>query len=240
MKFLHNSAALSLAAFLAGTTAIGTSWAHDGDRVSETRDLPTFTKIVVDGSSDVDITAGKAQSVEILTESDHLELVTTEVRGDTLYISMERHRWRNTDVDLNISVQSLTSVAVEGSGDFDIRNVDSDAFDIIIDGSGDVDFSGNTAHMDVEIDGSGDVYMTGDCGAVVVDIDGSGDIDARTLTCESANVIVDGSGDVDVYASNSVEVNISGSGDITVYGDPDTVRPRIRGSGSFEMVDNGR
>ena len=237
MKILPLPGAVYLTALLAGTTAIGTALAHDGNKVSETRDLDTFNRIVINGSADVDITAGEAQSVKVLTESDHLDLVKTDVRNNTLYISMERHRWRHTGVNLDITVQDLNGVEVEGSGDFNIRNVNSDTFDIIIDGSGDVDFSGNSTSFKIEIDGSGDIFLSGECGSLVVDVDGSGDINAENFKCETAELTLEGSGDVDVYADQSVQVDISGSGDITIYGDPGNVRPRINGSGSFEIVE---
>ena len=74
MKIFSLPGAVGLAAVLAASAAMGTTLAHDGDKVSETRDLDTFNRIIIEGSADVDITAGEAQSVEVFTESDHLNL----------------------------------------------------------------------------------------------------------------------------------------------------------------------
>ena len=42
---------------------------------------------------------------------------------------------------------------------------------------------------------------------------------------------------MDAFASDSVRLDINGSGDVTIYGDPQNVRPRIRGSGNLEIVE---
>ena len=44
-------------------------------------------------------------------------------------------------------------------------------------------------------------------------------------------------GTMDAYASESVKAELNGIGDITICGDPDKVRPRIRGLGSFKVSD---
>ncbi len=227
----------TLAAFLATTMLVAPGLARDYDEVTETRDLSAFNKIVIQGSADVNVEVGRTQNVEVTTESDYLARVKTEVRNNTLYISQKGKRWRNVDVTLEVRVQELNGVTIEGSGDFDITNLDSDSFDIIIDGSGDVDLWGKSNNFYVEIDGSGDVTLSGGCGALVVDVDGSGDVDAEDLKCKTVDLTLEGSGDIDAWASDSVTVDMEGSGDVTIYGNPGRVRPSMSGSGSFEVVD---
>lgn len=237
MKFASIPGFVCLVSLFTGSVAIDPALAHDGEQTSETRDLKTFDKIVLDGSADVNITVGDPQKVEIQTDSGYLDLIKTEVKNHTLYISQERHHWRGTNVLFEISVANLTGITIDGSGDFDIRNVDSDTFDIEIDGSGDVYLSGKSDSFGVEIDGSGDVILEGGCNSLVVEVDGSGDIDTRSLTCKSADVTVEGSGDVDVFASDVAIVDMSGSGDVTIYGNPDRLRPRVSGSGTFKVIE---
>ena len=238
MKPYTLAGVVTLSAFLATTMFVAPGLARNKDEATETRDLSVFSKIVIKGSADVNVEVGGAQNVAVTTESDYLARVETEVRNKTLYISQEGKRWRNVDVTLDVKVPTLNGVKVQGSGDFDITNLDSDAFDVTIKGSGDVNVSGNSNSYDVEIDGSGDVTLSGGCSSMVVDINGSGDVDAKDLKCEEVDLTVDGSGDTDVYASKSLIVDMEGSGDVTIYGDPDRFRPRMHGSGDFEFVDD--
>lgn len=233
MKKLH----LALTTFLGTALAFNAAVARDNDLVSETRELGTFNKIVLKGSADVNVVVGEAQSVEVRTESEYLDRVETEVRGNILYISQEGRRWRSVDVTLEISVEDLNGVTIKGSGDFDITNLDSESFEIIIKGSGDVDVSGQAASFNVYIQGSGDIDLSGGCGSMDVEVEGSGDVDASNLTCENVDLTLDGSGDIDVYASKSLIANMEGSGDVTIYGNPDRFRPKMKGSGSIDFVD---
>jgi len=232
---LKNAAALSV--LVAGAVFAGSAAAHGRDMSSEAREVPAFSKIVVKGSADVNVVVGQSQSVEVTTESEYLSRVGTQVRGDTLYITQEGHHWRNIDVNVEISVATLNGVYVHGSGDFDIGHLDSEAFEVIIEGSGDVVVSGKSKSFNLEIDGSGDITLAGDCGSLDVEIDGSGDVDSHDLKCETVKVFIDGSGDVDVYASKSLTAEMEGSGDLTIYGDPDRFRPKISGSGSLKFAD---
>jgi len=189
--------------------------------VSETRDVKSFTRVMLDGSSDVDIEVGGKQSVTVSArDKDILDHVTTEVRDGTLRISHKGHgmiRFNNTRIKVTITVPKLEGMELDGSGDMTARGVDAKSFEIDLDGSGDIDVAGS-------------------CGDLDLTLDGSGDVDARDLKCKSILVKLDGSGDVDAYASEAADVRLQGSGDITVYGNPQKRRQREQGSGDVDFV----
>lgn len=184
---------------------------------TEARDLDTFTRIVVKGALDISIVAGeKQQLVEITTESRYLARVETEVDGDTLIISQKGRRWRDLDVEIEISMVALNGFVIDGAADVEISGVDSEEFELIVNGAGDIDIEGV-------------------CGSAHFEINGAADLDASELKCKAVEVEINGAGDADVYASESIVAFINGVGDIEVYGNPSSVRPRIRGFGSFEI-----
>ena len=216
MKILRSTYKVALAALL-GTTMFVSSGLAD-DEATDSRDLDEFSRIVIEGAMDLVIEVGSSQSVEVTADSEYLSRVETRVDEDTLYISQEGRRWRNADVEIEISVRNLDGITLEGYADIDATGIDSDRFEL-------------------EIDGAGDITLEGTCGAVEIVINGAGDVDAEDLKCETANVTINGVGDVDAYASESVEAELNGVGDITICGDPSSVRPRINGFGSFEVSD---
>ena len=84
------------------------------EETTEARDLDTFTRIVIKGAVDISIVAGeKKQLVEITTESRYLERVETEVDGDTLTISQKGRRWRDLDVEIEISIPDGAALALK-------------------------------------------------------------------------------------------------------------------------------
>ncbi len=208
---------LALAALMGTTMLVNTGLAR-GDEKTESRNLDEFNRVVIEGAMDVVIEAGKSQSVKVSADEDYLDRVETHVDDGTLYISQEGRRWRNINVDIEISVRNLDGIFIEGMADVEATGIDSDDFEL-------------------EIDGAGNVTLEGSCGTGTFEINGAGDIDAKDLKCKNVDVTINGAGDVDASASESVIAELNGVGDITICGDPDRVRPSIHGLGSFEVMD---
>ncbi len=208
--------AAGIAILMGATMLISPAWAADD---SETRDVPEFSRIVIEGAMDINVSVGERQEVEVSADRGYLSRVETRVQRDTLYITQEGRRWRGADIEITISVENLTAFIIEGAADVDITGIDSDSFLL-------------------EIDGAGDVTLEGTCGDVEIEINGAGDIDAENFKCKSVDITINGAGDADVYASESVRAVLNGVGDITVYGNPSRVRPSIHGLGSFEVIDD--
>ena len=187
------------------------------EEITETRDLDTFTRIVIKGALDISVVAGeKKQSVEITVESRYLARVETEVDGDTLIISQKGRRWRGLDVEIEISMVTLNGFVIDGAADAEISGVDSEEFELIVNGAGDIDIEGV-------------------CGSAHFEINGAADLDASELKCKAVRIEINGAGDADVFASESIIAFLNGVGDVEVYGNPSIVKPRIRGFGSFEI-----
>lgn len=217
MKTMRSWRSAFAIALLLGSTSFGATPGLAED-ASEERNLPEFTRIVLEGAMDLIIHAGRDQSVRVETDHDYLSRVETYVSGDTLHISQKGKRWHDNEVFLEISLRGIESLGIEGAGDVEIYDIDSDTFNL-------------------DIDGAGDVTLQGKCGDADFEINGAGDLDASKLQCKNVTVEINGAGDADVYASESVVAELNGVGDIEVCGDPKSVRPRIFGLGSFEVND---
>lgn len=186
--------------------------------ITQARDVPTFSKVTISGSINADVTVGEAQSVNIKADDNEINRIETRVKDDTLIIKMKGSFRKSRGMLATITVPELSAISINGSADADIRNIDSDQFQI-------------------GISGSGDVTATGRCREAKYGISGSGDISAQSLQCETVSVGISGSGDADVYASSEISVSISGSGDVTALGRPTVKRVSVSGSASFTMKD---
>lgn len=215
MNAIRSQLNIAAIAVLAGVLA-AVMPASASDDVNEAREVKKFTKILVEGAIDLSVEAGKKQSVHVSTDASHIDRVTTTVENDTLVISMKGSSWRNADVAVTITMQTLNGLVVEGAVDAELVNIDSKNFSI-------------------EIDGAADISINGKCGSADYQINGAGDLNAQDFECQNVAIEINGAGDADIYASVSVEATINGVGDIDIYGDPDKVRPRIFGIGEIEV-----
>ncbi|UTW55725.1 head GIN domain-containing protein [Kordiimonas sp. SCSIO 12610] len=229
---MQKGAYIIAAAGLVTTAALATNSSKDVSE--EMRDVADFTNIALQGSMDVIVTVGKEKSVKVIADSDIIDYLETEVKGDRLIIDLEDGRsYRNIKkMQVIVTTPSLEGASLYGSGDMDIKDVKSNKFDFELRGSGDAvlrDFS--VKKLDIDLAGSGDIEGDGSCDNLEIDLRGSGDIAARDIKCENVEVNLRGSGDVNVFAEKTAEVNVRGSGDVDVFGDPDTLDSNVRGSG---------
>ena len=207
----------SLAVILA--VGLGSLAMSQAQPASETRDVDSFDRIVIEGAMEIYITVGKTQSILIeLENEDYLDRVETTVRQGRLTIEQKGRRWRKQNLTVTITVRNLTSFVVEGAANAEIRNIDSEEFKL-------------------EINGAAEIYLQGTCGVTEIEINGAGDIDAEEFLCREVDISINGTGDADVYASESIRAELNGLGQIKVYGGPSYVRPTINGFGRFEVVD---
>lgn len=226
---------------LAAFSFLGFGTAVLADDMQEMRDVSAFTKIKNKGPFEVYVTIGGEQSVKITADSDVMDKIETEVRGETLTIEIEAERgwWRNNRVGtmrVDITVPSLEAASVNGSGDLEITGFNGGDFDANVNGSGNISLmNAVVGDLSIDVKGSGDVTASGTCDELDVEVKGSGDVSARDMQCASGDVGIMGSGDVDVHLNDSIDVAIMGSGDVNVWGNPGQVKSRTMGSGDVTL-----
>jgi len=207
------------------------------DVAEQMRDVGAFTKISLEGSMDVEVKVGPAQSVKVIADSNIIDNLRTRVRGDELEIDLDHGSYRNIKKMLVIiTVPMLEETDLKGSGDMRIEGINQETFKAGLRGSGDVIVAdAQVENMRIDLKGSGDVKVDGTCGDIRINLQGSGDVRAKKMKCKSADVSLRGSGDVDLFASESADLTVQGSGDITVVGKPDKISQRVRGSGDIHV-----
>ena len=212
-----------------------------GKTASEVRPVGQFEKIVIEGPVDVFLKQGDDTRLEIEADDNIIELVTTEVKNNTLSIDLDKpsnYRGIKTrkDIKVFVTVPQVTNMRINGSGNitgdgqWDFQNME-----IYIAGSGDVTMSLNGKKLDVSVYGSGNVVLDGIVVHQKIKISGSGNYNARKLRGETAVVNVTGSGDVTLDVSSKLDVQIFGSGNVRYKGSPQ-VNIQVHGSGSVTKL----
>jgi hypothetical protein len=207
-----------------------------GTLVSETRDLPTFRSVELAGSGHVHIRQGEHQSVSVRTDDNIMPLVKTEVRGETLVLSVEGMARHVTSLEFDIVVKEITGLRVSGSGDIVGRgSFVADELDVGVRGSGRVDLKVRAEAVDARISGSGDVALSGHTDVLLIKVSGSGDVHAMDMTTRTARVTISGSGDCRANVLDELDVTVSGSGAVYYGGDP-RLTLDVSGSGSVKRI----
>lgn len=224
----------------------------EGPIVTKTLNVKDFDGVSLEGSFNVEVNEG-AKSVVAKGHGNIIDLLETDVDNGVLKLELEKGNYRDYELTVMVSTETLEKLKVAGSGDMKVgsfsglNNLDvavagsgnltstgvlkmSGHCETSVAGSGDIDVEIEAKELEVSIAGSGDVKVSGSAEEQEISIAGSGDYSGSKLSSKKAEVSISGSGDVKIDVQNELEVSIAGSGDVTYSGSP-KVDSSVMGSG---------
>ena len=179
-----------------------------GPVVEKTLDLTGFDAIVVNGSSDMELTQGETFKVLVKANEDVFQYLDYKVSGGKLVLeTVDNVNIRAEEFNIYITLPTLKSLEVNGAADVDLKNgyKSSEALEVEVNGAGDFEFNSITVptlsfelngagdieadNIDVEelkvmVNGAGDIDLSGKAVKASFSVNGAGDIDARRLDCQ--------------------------------------------------------
>ena len=207
---------LAAAVLALSISACGITFGDDGPYTQQNRDVGSFDRLEVHGSSDVIVKSGPGGVLTVKGGRNRVEDLTTRVEAGTLFVETRDSSGIDFsdggDVTVVVRAPSLAAARVDGSGDLTLTEV-------------------RGRQLEVEVNGSGEVRARGRVAALDAEVDGSGDLDFRDLAAATASLDISGSGNADVDARRRLDVDLRGSGDVRYSGDP-LLSQDVSGSGT--------
>ncbi len=236
-----------------------------GAVISETYDVEDFTGVKLATFGDLHIEIGDRESLRIVAQENLQRYFEVDVSGKMLKIDIRRRVSLRPSKPVNfyLTVKSLDTIHVSGSGDVFAPNLEADEFSVKVSGSGDVEIGTVEADEIVaKVSGSGNVELAGaEAETQRVSVSGSGEVRIRDLDARSLDVRITGSGDVAVsdgrverqrvvvsgsgdYGArrmecSEAEVEVSGCGSVTVHVE-DRLEAQVSGSGDVRFAGRPR
>lgn len=213
-----------------------------GQTIRESRNVSAFNGVALAFSGDVFITQGSQQKVEIEAEKSTLEIIETEIEGNTLILKTKKGNWRDLgEINVYITMPKVSSLSVSGSGELvcetSLRTSD---IKLNVSGSGSVKIHKlESPDVSAIITGSGDINLAGTTnnqGQLDAMITGSGSFNAEELPVGIADINITGSGSARVNVLKELKTNITGSGNVQYKGNP-MVNANTTGSGKTRSLD---
>ncbi|MDQ4086471.1 MAG: DUF2807 domain-containing protein [Pseudomonadota bacterium] len=181
------------------------------------RSARPFTAIELEGPADLEVRVGQRESIEVEADDNLLDRITTETDGAILRIGTRgSFRTRMTPV-VRVTVRELERLKVRGSGDVRLAGIDSDRFELVL-------------------QGSGDIHAEGRAEAVSADLYGSGNMELARLSAPSFDVSLYGTGNVRVHTTGTLSAAVFGTGRIEYSGEPRFIRRDVYGPGSIGRI----
>ena len=210
--------ALALSAPLAGCIP-GVGVLGNGDVVSETRAVTTFSALDVSNSLEVTIEVDPTAAVDVdLTleaESNLIDFVRTEVTGEVLDATVVEPVTPTETMRITGTVALIDGVRASNSSDVAIDGVDVPTFE-------------------VNASNSSDVAVRGGADLLILDVQNSADANLEDLTVIDAEVDLSNSADATICASGVVTGRVTNSASLTVLCGGDASAVEVTNSGSVE------
>lgn len=229
-------------------------------QTTETRKLPSFARLEVDGSFNTIIEEGGDESVKIKSEGIDPQKILTDVKGDLLKIHLEKGNYRNVNATVYLTYKTLKSISASGSGNLTCQSgLPAAAFSLSASGSGNitvnksikaqrlsVSTSGSgkvqlaaleATDLHLSLSGSGDIYISsGQVKTQSISMSGSGSARMFGLKSDNCSLSSSGSSSVEITVEQSLELMVSGSGNIKYQGNAQITKSSTSGSVEIKKV----
>lgn len=197
-------------------------WSEEGNGkiTKKERRISDASGIVLKTVGNVYIKQGSAPYFRIDTDDNIHEYIKTKNDDGNLVIYTDK-AVKPTKLNIFITLTECNNIILDGSGNIEfVGKLQTEKCNIDINGSGDIEMENvSSQYTNVSLDGSGDIYFSKlNSEKVRISLAGSGDI--RFIgKANSCNVKILGSGDVDLddFVVDYFSAEILGSGDISIY-----------------------
>jgi hypothetical protein len=233
-------------------------WHHciegNGKPSTETRTLPAFTRIQVNGDFKVQVSIDLASVATVEADENLQDLIVTHVSGDKLVIESRNGDCLNPSHPIEIAVVTPSVNNIElngsgnvycyglsseelilklsGSGEINCTQIKSSSAMLDLEGSGKIDCAADVENLSSQIEGSGEIKIIGSALYSEFKVIGSGHQRASQLNTDVCIAYISGSGIIDTDVNNSLDVTIIGSGIVNYFGNP-VITSYISGSGKI-------
>ncbi|MCA9974056.1 MAG: DUF2807 domain-containing protein [Anaerolineales bacterium] len=211
------SLSLLLVACGDGSVTVPETVNGSGNVVSETREVSDFSRVTLNGVGQLIIEQSGTETLEITADDNLMQYLETAVRGDTLEIGVTEGIIFTDVAELTfrVTVSSLEEIELNGAGEVELSQIDTD-------------------RLTVQLSGAGSVTAAGSAADLSVTIDGAGSFDGADLASETADVTHNGAGSAVVRVSERLDAEVNGIGTIEYIGSP-TVNESINGLGNVSQ-----
>lgn len=188
-----------------------------GNVVTDTRSVSGFDGVTMNGVGNVVIDQNGTESLTITTDDNLLRYITTEVRGNKLFIEFKPGVMfdKFKDMTFKVGAKNLNAIDLNGAASMEGKNIATENLSVKMNGTGAITLSGKVTSQDVSLEGVG-AY------------------DGSKLESKNAKVTQNGTGSAVVRVSDTLNATVNGLGSIEYIGSPQVTK-NVNGLGTVKQ-----
>jgi len=207
----------------------------DGNVVKEERTVGSFSAIDVGGAFHVFLTQGNEEKLVVEADENLLDIITTEVRGNTLKISTDKDI-RNYDVlNVYITFKELEDLDISGACKLSAENkLSFDNLELECSGASDVELKFSANNLDIDFSGASNIDLYGSADKVELEVSGASDLDAYDFEMNYLDINISGASHAKVFVNEELSADVSGAASLKYKGSPVITNHDVSGAGSMK------
>ncbi len=206
----------------------------------ETRDSPTFDKLIIYDNVNVFVSEDTILKVEIEAGKNLIELISTEVVNGTLIIkNKNRCNWTRSykkSVNIYLSMPAVTSIISEGIGTIkSLNTLTTSEIKLRTKSAGNIDLNINNSLVLTSMNSTGDISLSGFTSTHLCDIGGTAFLNCKSLITNYTWVHSFTTGICYVNTSSTIECRLDNIGDLHCFGGPTTIIKELNAKGKIYL-----
>jgi hypothetical protein len=209
------------------------SIAGNGNIVTREVKTDSFDKIDVTDALDVVIIPSETQKVLVVADENLVDLITINVRDNTLRISAEKRIQMARSKKIEVYTQTMEKL--EASAASTVHNSDSlqyGNFKIMCSSAAQVDLTGRFQLLNIEASSASNIKLSGYSKELRADLSSASGLSAFNLTAENVNIVASSAANAKVHVTHEANFNASSAANISYHGNPSVKNVSTSSGGS--------
>ncbi len=207
----------------------------NGNVVKQERDIGSFSSIDVGGAFRVFLKQGDKEQLTVEADENLLDVIKTEVVGNTLKISTKEDI--RSPEKLNIYITFVTLKGLELSGACHLTSDNTfnlDDIELDCSGATDVELKFSASKVEMDCSGASKIELFGTAEKVSLDLSGASQLDAIEFEAGDVDVDVSGASHGKMMVNGELSADVSGAASFKYKGDPKLGDIDVSGAASFK------
>ncbi len=206
----------------------------DGNVVSQSRTLPSFNKIYINGVINVNLEQGASESAKVETDANLINYVVTNVNDGVLEIGIKENVDINhsTKMLVNVTLKNVDEITNSGVGNIDCNGtLNLENLKLENDGVGNVTINLNCNKLEADVNSVGGLSLSGKASAANIENNSIGNIEAFDLYVDVLKIDNNSVGNAQVNSNKEIYIELNGIGNVSYKGNAVVKALNINGIG---------
>jgi len=207
----------------------------NGKVVKQERQLESVSALDVGGAFKVFLTQGDKEFVIVEADENLLNVITTEIQGQTLVIKTTEDIRDSEALNIYLTFKNLDEMEISGACHLIGENkMKFDDLELDCSGASNVELKLAAQKLTFDFSGASQIELYGSAESVELNLSGASQFDGYDLEADIYKADVSGASHAKIFVNNELSADVSGAASLKYKGDPTIKNYDVSGAASMK------